>query len=272
MYQEIRLSPEDFGRVQLLISSYAGIHLNARKQGMVVNRLSRRLRATGTRTFREYLDGVESPGSQERESFVNALTTNMTDFFREEHHFAELVERVRAMPKRAAPVKVWSCACSTGEEPYSVAMALREAGCTGEILATDVNTEALAAARRGIYALETVKNLGLERLRKHFFVRGEGAGATVALMRTELRAMVRFEQRNLLAAEWPSAERFDFVFCRNVMIYFDRASQRRLLDRLAATIVPAGMLFLGHAEAGAQGHPGFVPCGKTTYQRCGPQP
>jgi chemotaxis protein methyltransferase CheR len=258
--------------MRLLISSYTGISLNERKQSMVVNRLSRRLRATGTRTFREYLDVVESPGSQERESFVNALTTNVTEFFREEHHFARLAERVRALPVRGAPVKAWSCACSTGEEPYSVAMVLREVGRAGEILATDINTEALAAARRGTYALEAAARLGDERLRKHFFVRGDGDGETLALVRTELRAMVRFEQRNLLSPHWPSAERFDFVFCRNVMIYFDRADQRRLLDRLAAVIAPDGVLFLGHADTSALGHPSFVPCGKTAYLRCGPTP
>lgn len=203
---------------------------------------------------------------------MNALTTSVTGFFGEDHHFVKLAERVRAMPKRAAPVQVWSCACSTGEEAYSAAMVLREAGRAAEILATDVYAKTLAAARRGIYALEAVERLGEERLRTHFFVRGEDAGAAVALVRTELRAMVRFEQRNLLAAEWTPAGRFDFVFCRNLMIDFDRASQRRLLDRLAALIAPGGMLFLGHAEAGALGHPAFVPCGKTAYLHCGSNP
>jgi chemotaxis protein methyltransferase CheR len=272
MVKEFHLSAEDFGRVRQLISTYAGIWLNDRKHDLVLNRLSGRLRATRVRTFGEYLDGVEAPGSPERECFVNALTTNVTAFFREQHHFAKLAERVRAVPRRGAPVKVWSCACSTGEEPYSAAMVLREAGCAGEILATDVNTEALAAARRAIYALEAVESLGEERLRRHFFMRGAREGGTAALVRNEVRAMVRFEQRNLLDPEWRPAERFDFVFCRNVMIYFDRAGQRRLLDRLAAVIAPHGMLFLGHAEASALGHPSFVPCGKTAYLRCGPNP
>jgi chemotaxis protein methyltransferase CheR len=197
---------------------------------------------------------------------------NVTDFFREEHHFAKLAERVRAMPARGAPVQVWSCACSTGEEAYSAAMALREAGCAGEILATDVSIEALATARRGIYPLEAVEKLGEKRLRSHFFMRGEREGGAAALVRTELRAMVRFEQRNLLDPDWRPAERFDFVFCRNVMMHFDRTGQRRLLDRLAAVIAPDGMLFLGHAEASALGHPSFVPCGRTAYLRCGPTP
>lgn len=203
---------------------------------------------------------------------MNALGGHVTGFFLEEHAFAQLAERVRAAPSRGAPVKVWSCACATGEEPYSAAMALREADCAGEILATDVDAEALAAARRGMYALEAAARLGEERLRRHFFVRGHGAGEAAALVRTELRAMVRFEQRNLLDPAWPLAGQFDFVFCRNVMIHFDRAGRRRLLDRLAAVIVPDGMLFLGHAEDGALGHPSFVPCGRSAYLRCGPTP
>lgn len=207
-----------------------------------------------------------------RESCVNALAASVTDFFGEKHHFAKLAERVRALPGGAAPVMVWSCACSTGEEPYSAAMVLREAGCAGEILATDVDTEALAAARRGMYALQAVEKLGEERLRQHFFVRGEGAGANVALVRTELRAMVRFEQRDLLAAQRPSSKRFDFVFCRNARIDLDRVGQLRLLDRFAAVIAPGGMLFLGHDEAGALGHPSFVLCGTTTYRRRGLNP
>lgn len=199
---------------------------------------------------------------------MNALAARVTKFFGEEHDLAQLAERVRAMQERAAPLRLWCCACSTGEEPYSAAMVLREAGCAGEILATDCDAEALAAARRGIYALEVVDGLGEERLRRHFFVRGEGT----ALVRTELRAMVRFEQRNLLDPDWQPAGRFDFVFCRNVMVHVDRAGQRRLLERLAAVIVPDGMLFLGHAEASALEHPGFVPCGKSAYLRCGSTP
>ena len=114
--------------------------------------------------------------------------------------------------------------------------------------------------------------MGEERLRRHFFMRGDREVAAAALVRTELRAMVRFEQRNLRDLVWRPSERFDFVFCRNVMIDLDRADQRRLLDRLAAVIAPDGMLFLGHDEASALGHPSFVPCGKTAYLRCGPAP
>jgi chemotaxis protein methyltransferase CheR len=261
---EFDYSIEDFSRVRYLIETFAGISLHERKESMVYNRLARRLRAIGLRTFREYLDQVEAPGSGERESFVNALTTNLTAFFREPHHFTRLAALEPSRP--GAPLKVWSSACSTGEEPYSAAMAMREAGREAEILATDIDTEALATARQGIYKLESVERLGVERMRAHF-LRGTGENASRAMVRPELRAMTSFARRNLLAGDWPGNERFDAVFCRNVMIYFDRATQRRLLDRFAAVLRPGGLLFVGHSESCASGHPDFRPCGNTSYER-----
>lgn len=264
MNHEFAFSREDFGRVRKMISSYAGISLHERKENMVYNRLARRLRAVGERSFRDYLDRVETPGSGERERFVNALTTNLTAFFRESHHFDRLAELARAAPR--AVVRVWSCACSTGEEAYSAAMVLREAGREAEILATDVDTAALAAARRGVYRADALERLGAERTRRHF-LKGTGANAGYALIRPELRAMTKIAQRNLLGADWPAHERFEAVFCRNVMIYFDRAAQLRLLDRIAAVLAPGGVLFLGHSENCAAGHPSFRACGKTAYER-----
>jgi len=261
---EFSFSPGDFGRVRQMILAYAGISLHERKENMVYNRLVRRLRDTGRRDFGDYLDWVERPGSEEREGFVNALTTNLTAFFREPHHFDTLAERARA--PRSGPLRLWSAACSTGQEPYSAAIVLREAGCPGEILATDVDTEALAAARTGVYRIEAVENLERERLRRNF-LRGTGTNARHACVRPELREMVKFQRRNLLEPDWPQGERFDAVFCRNVMIYFDRATQQRVLDRLAAVLAPGGLLFVGHADSGASGHPAFRSCGKTVYER-----
>jgi chemotaxis protein methyltransferase CheR len=261
---EFAYSREDFGRVRQMIAAYAGISLHERKENMVYNRLARRLRAIGERSFRDYLDRVETPGSEERERFVNALTTNLTAFFREPHHFERLAEMARARPGRV--LRVWSCACATGEEAYSAAMVLREAGRAAEIVATDVDTEALAAARRGVYRTESLERMAAERVRRHF-LRGTGGNAGHALVRPELRAMARFAPRNLLGTGWPAHERFDAVFCRNVMIYFDRATQLRLLDRIAAVLAPGGLLFLGHSENCATGHPGFSACGKTAYER-----
>jgi chemotaxis protein methyltransferase CheR len=253
---------QDFERVRGLIAAYAGISLHERKENMVYNRLSRRLRATGRRSFSDYLDWVEQPGSDERERFINALTTNLTAFFREPHHFEMLAARAR----RGEPLRVWSSACSTGEEPYSAAIALREVGCPARILATDVDTEALGAAREGVYRLEALERAGLERMRPHF-LRGTGPNQGLARLRSEVRDMVSFDSRNLLAPAWSKDERFDAVFCRNVMIYFDRASQQRLLERLAAVLPAGGLLFLGHSESCAAGHPAFRAFGKTAYAR-----
>ena len=257
MNHEFEFSPQDFARVRGLIAAYAGISLHDRKQNMVYNRLARRLRATGTRDFGDYLDAVEAPDSQEREAFVNALTTNLTAFFREPHHFEMLVAKTRA----AGRLRVWSSACSTGEEAYSAAIALRDAGRAAEILATDIDTEALATARRATYRIEPS-----ERMRP-YFLRGTGANSGLVLVRPPVRDMVTFAARNLLAPGWPAHERFDVVFCRNVMIYFDRPTQQRLLERFANVLAPGGLLFLGHSESCAAGHAAFRACGKTAYER-----
>jgi chemotaxis protein methyltransferase CheR len=261
---EFAFSLEDFGRVRQMIASYAGIALHEQKVNMVYNRLVRRLRATGIRSFRDYLDRVAAPGSEERERFVNALTTNLTAFFREPHHFERLAQV--AAQRRGAPLRVWSSACSTGEEAWSAAMVLRESGAAGEILATDIDTEALSVASRGVYRLAALDQMDPARARRHF-LRGSGDNEGSAQVRPELRSMVRFAPRNLLSRAWPPGERFDAVFCRNVMIYFDRETQRLLLERLAAVLEPGGILFLGHSENCATGHPAFAACGKTAYQR-----
>ena len=265
MNQEFAFSGQDFSRVRGLIAAYAGISLHERKQNMVYNRLSRRLRATGLRNFGEYLDWVERPGSEERERFVNALTTNLTSFFREPHHFDMLVALAKKRP--GAKLRVWSSACSTGEEPWSAAIALREAGRNAEILASDLDTDALETGRNAVYRVQALHNTDFDRLAPHF-LKGTGANAELAMVRPEMRAMVRFEQRNLLGEEpWPAGERFDAVFCRNVMIYFDRAAQQRVLGRIATVLAPGGLLFLGHSESCAAGHPAYRFHAKTAYER-----
>jgi chemotaxis protein methyltransferase CheR len=263
MDHEFAYSPEDFSRVRSLIAAYAGISLHEGKLSMVYNRLVRRVRSTGAGSFRAYLDAVEAPGSAERERFVNALTTNLTAFFRESYHFDMLAAKAGA----AARPRVWSAACSTGEEAYSAAIALRAAGCREpEIVGTDIDTDALAVARRGVYPIEPLERLGAERVRP-YFLRGTGANAELALVRPEVRDRVRFSFHNLLGADWPASERFDAVFCRNAMIYFDRPAQQRLLERFAAVLKPGGLLFLGHSESCAAGHASFRSCGKTAYER-----
>jgi chemotaxis protein methyltransferase CheR len=263
------LNDRDFGQVRHLIAEYAGIKLSAQKRNMVYNRLLRRLRARGVASFRDYLELVQCDGSDEREAFVNALTTNLTAFFREPHHFDVLLARAQERAgKRGAPLRCWSSACSTGEEAWSTAMVLREADCAGEVLGTDIDTDVLNTAQAGVYRSERTASLPPERLRRHF-LRGTGNNEGLVSVRPELRAMVRFGQLNLQSPAWPAMERFDVIFCRNVVIYFDREFQRKLLHRFADLLVPGGLLMVGHSESFPAAHPGFRSCGRTAYERVG---
>jgi len=267
--REFAFSPGDFRRVRDLIAKLAGIALAEHKENMVYNRLARRLRNTGIGSFGEYLDLVERPESGERGAFVNALTTNLTSFFREGHHFEMLAAHASAR-RRAMPgggrLRVWSSACSTGEEPYSAAIVLREAECPAEIIATDIDTDVLRRAQRADYALDAADNLSAERLRR-FFLKGVGPNEGRIMVRPELQAMVRFSACNLQGDDWPVGERFDVIFCRNVMIYFSRESQRKVLERFIGLLRPGGLLFVGHSESYATGHPALKNCGKTAYER-----
>jgi chemotaxis protein methyltransferase CheR len=263
------LNERDFATVRQLIADYAGIKLSLQKRNMVYNRLLRRLRARGMASFGDYLQLVQREGSDEREAFVNALTTNLTAFFREPHHFDLLLARARERAgRRGAPLRCWSSACSTGEEAWSIAMVLREAECAGEVLGTDIDTDVLNTAQSGVYRMDRAATLPAERLRKHF-LRGTGSNDGLVSVRNELRSMVRFGQLNLQSPVWPAMERFDVIFCRNVVIYFDREFQKKLLARLADLLVPGGLLMVGHSESFPAAHPGFRSCGRTAYERVG---
>ena len=263
--REFPFAPKDFERVRRLIATFAGIALAEHKENMVYNRLVRRLRSTGIGSFKVYLDLVEGRDDGERRQFVNALTTNLTSFFREGHHF-EMLAAYAAARRGRDKLRVWSSACSTGEEPYSAAIVLREADCAAEVLGTDIDTEVLARGQRGSYPLDAVDSLSQERLRR-FFLKGVGANEGRVMVRPELQAMVRFSQCNLQGEQWPAGERFDVIFCRNVMIYFSKESQRLVLDRFVRVLRPGGMLFVGHSESYATGHPALRHCGKTAYER-----
>jgi chemotaxis protein methyltransferase CheR len=225
--REYDFSVTDFERVRKLIYARAGISLNATKQNMVYSRLSRRLRALDMDSFSAYLDGLEAGESHEWQEFVNALTTNLTSFFREAHHFPVLHERVAAIGRE--PLRIWCAAASTGEEPYSIAMTATEARPVGAprplILATDIDTNVLATARRGVYREDALKNVSPEQ-RRRFFLRGRDANAGMVRVRPELSALIEFKPLNLLSPKWPMSEPFDIIFCRNVMIYFDKPTQR----------------------------------------------
>ena len=258
------LSEADFALARRLIAQYAGIKLSEHKRFMVYNRLVKRLRALGLDDFGEYLRIVQTDPGAERMAFVNALTTNLTAFFREPHHFELLAQRAR-LHAADRPLRAWSCACSTGEEPWSMAITLSDAGVRAQVLASDIDTDALARAEAGVYPAERAEPLAPAQLRKHF-LRGTGDNEGWISVRPELRATVSFRQVNLQSTRWPPLEPFDAIFCRNVAIYFDRAAQMALLARLGAVLRPGGLLCVGHAESFPAAHPAFRGCGRTAYE------
>ncbi|MDE2613877.1 MAG: methyltransferase domain-containing protein [Burkholderiales bacterium] len=268
---EFTLSATDFERVRQLIYQRAGISLHAGKQAMVYSRLSRRLREAGLRSFAEYLALLERGGAEgEWQEFVNCLTTNLTAFFREEHHFVALVAdlRARAAGQPGRPIRIWCNATSTGEEPYSLAMTTLEAlgaSAAVKIVASDIDTKVLATAQRGVYAADA-RGLTPERLKRHF-LRGTGANAGSIRVRPELARLIEFRTFNLTAPHWSSlGEAFDIVFCRNVMIYFDADTQRRVLERIHGVMNPGGLLYVGHSENFGDSRDLFRLRGKTVYE------
>ena len=267
---EFGFGPADFERTRALIYRKAGISLHSGKQAMVYSRLSRRLRELGLVAVRDYLDRLEAlrgdAAEAEWQEFVNCLTTNLTAFFREEHHFPILAEELAARARE--PLRIWCNAASTGEEPYSLAMTVSETlgpGANVRIVCTDIDTNVLATAARGVYDTGA-KGLDAARLKRHF-LRGSGANAGSIKVRPELQKLVEFRPCNLMDASWSLGAPFDIVFCRNVMIYFDAATQRGVLERMHRVARPGALLFAGHSENFNDSRDLFRLRAKTVYER-----
>ena len=266
--RDFEFTSADFSRIRELIHRNAGISLSDHKRDMAYSRLARRLRARGLDSFRDYLDLLEAENDPaEWEAFTNALTTNLTAFFREAHHFPILANFVT---KRPQPVSVWCSAASTGEEPYSIAMTLIEAlgdhaARQATVLATDIDTQVLAKCDAGVYQLDQVKHLSQERL-KRFFLKGTGSHAGLVKVRPELRAMIRFERLNLTDRDYGLRQQFDAIFCRNVMIYFDKPTQAQVLSRFEPLVKSGGLLFAGHSENFTYVTQAFRLRGQTVYE------
>ncbi|MCE3003913.1 MAG: chemotaxis protein CheR [Xanthomonadaceae bacterium] len=268
---EFAFSNADFARVRQLIHARAGIALADSKRQMVYGRLGRRLRALGLGSFRDYLDRLEAAprDAEEWQSFTNALTTNLTAFFREAHHF-EILARFLADRAGRGPQRIWCAAASTGEEPYSIAITACEALGTDapavEIVCSDVDTQVLETASRGVYPLDRVQGLDAPRLRR-FFQRGTGPNEGWARVKPPLRGLVSFRPINLLHVDYGLRGPFDAIFCRNVMIYFDKPTQRAILERFRPLLAPDGLLFAGHSESFFHCADLFASCGRTVYRR-----
>lgn len=267
------LTDADLAAFQKLAFELAGIHIAANKREMLATRLARRLTALGLASYRayfHYLTGSD-PSGDEREHFINCITTNKTGFFREPHHFEllrdQVIPAVRARAAAGGPrrLRIWSCACSTGEEPYSIAMvAHRELARDGfaiEIVASDIDTEVLARAEDAHYTTEQVAQIPAD-LRLRYVERRPGGWRIC----DELRGLLALHRVNLIHDAFPFAGPFDAIFVRNVIIYFDRPTQRALVQRLRGYLADTGHLFLGHSESLLHVTDAFVPAGRTVYR------
>ena len=271
--REFQFTDRDFRCLQRLVLRHTGITLSPAKRDMLYSRLARRLRALGLRRFKEYCALLQEDGdSEELRHFTNAVTTNLTAFFREPHHFDYLRDEfLPAMIERRADqrrLRIWSAGCSTGEEPYSIAITLAETmprDWDVRILATDLDSNVLDRARQGIYSEERTAEVP-ERLKRKWFLRGRAGHQGKVRVRRELRDVISFRQLNLMY-EWPMRGPFDAIFCRNVIIYFDKPTQSRLMDRFADILADDGRLFLGHSETLYRVTDRFQLLGRTIYRK-----
>ena len=268
------LTDSQFHRIRQLVREHTGISLSDAKRQLVYGRLSRRLRALKLDSFREYIALLEQGVATELEEFTNAITTNLTSFFREPHHFeylaSDVLPQIVARDAGVRRARIWCCAASTGEEPYSIAMVLREAasllsGFDVKVLATDLDSAVLATAADGIYNAERLKSVSHARASR-FFRKGSGGHAGKFRVQDELRDLITFKQLNLMH-EWPVRGPFDAIFCRNVIIYFDKDTQRALFARMAALQRPGDILFLGHSESLYRVSDQYELVGRTIYRR-----
>lgn len=266
--REFAFEKADFKKVQQMLFKKAGINLSDAKEAMVYSRLARRIRALNLKSFNDYL-AVVGRSESELEQFINALTTNLTSFFREPHHFTALADYLAQHPN---VTNIWCAASSTGEEPYSIAMVVAEAfgsfKTPVKIIASDIDSKVLAKAKAGIYPLASISKIPNER-QKQFFHKGKGTNEGKVKVVDELRQMVQFKKLNLTDQNWDVTAPFDVIFCRNVMIYFDKPTQLNVLKKMVGMLKPTGLYMAGHSE-NFNMHTNLVrPVGKTIYRPAG---
>jgi len=271
---DCQITDAEFERFRALIYRESGISLNDSKRTLLVSRLSKRLRALRVESFQAYYDRVTEGGDgEEFVRMLDMISTNKTDFFREPQHFDFLRERILPELSKVKQVRIWSSACSSGEEPYTIAMTLHDAVPTPtqwdcKILASDLSTQVLAAAASGVYGVERVRDLPAATLKRHF-LKGCGDLAGTVKVKRHLADLVTFRRINLMDASYPIKQPLDVIFCRNVMIYFDRPTQARLVARFHRYLKPGGYLFIGHSERLHGLDLPFTSIAHTIYQKEG---
>ncbi|CAH9054118.1 Chemotaxis protein methyltransferase [Pseudoalteromonas sp. CIP111854] len=268
--REFLFTDDDFQGLSKRVYKACGIVLGPHKKEMVYSRIARRIRANGLTSFKQYIALVDNDSEQEFSHFINAITTNLTSFFRESHHFEHLSNvLVSEMIKRNSAskrVRIWSAGCSTGEEPYSIAMTIQGRFPTDwdvKILATDLDSSVLAKAQEGVYSARSINGLEQEELRKWFLKSADGESYKV---KPTLQSLISFKRLNLLES-WPMKGPFDLIFCRNVLIYFDKETKDKLFSGYHRLLTPSGHLFIGHSETMGKEHTEFINLGKTMYQK-----
>ncbi|NOQ16509.1 MAG: chemotaxis protein CheR [Methyloprofundus sp.] len=270
--REFEYTRADFEELRQISNSHSGIIVTDDKFDMFYSRLSKRIRMLGLPNFKAYCQYLKENEATEFTDFINAITTNLTAFFREKHHFEyvkdiiipELLKRNYA----SREIKVWSAGCSTGEEPYSIAMTLLENLPTGwavKILATDLDTNVLQTAANGVYSDDRISGLSVER-QKRWFKKGKGTNSNKVKVKPELLELIRFKQLNLMQ-DWPMKGQFDFIFCRNVIIYFDRDTKESLVNRYSGFLATGSHLLIGHSESLHQIDTDFDLIGNTIYRK-----
>lgn len=270
--REFEYTVADFELLRTLSNQYSGILVPDDKFDMFYSRLSKRVRLLGFTSFKQYCQYLQNHPDEEFTEFINAVTTNLTSFFRENHHFEFLSHTVipELLKRNSASkqIKLWSAGCSTGEEPYSLAMTLKEkvpADWDIKILATDLDTNVLATASEGIYSRDRISGIGEQRLQR-WFQKGVGSQSNKVRIKGELRQLIQFKRLNLMQ-EWPMKGYFDFIFCRNVLIYFDKETKERLAIRYQRLLKDGSYLFIGHSESLHQLNTGFELIGGTIYKK-----
>ena len=271
---DFEISPEEFQRFRTLIYGESGIALNDEKHGLVSSRLSKRLRALGLSTFSDYYEHVTRDSNREEFTrMLDLISTNKTDFYREPRHFDFLREEILPQLESDKVIRIWSSACSSGEEPYTIAMTLYDsvadpAQWDWKILATDLSTRMLEQAEAGVYDEERVHDVPPETVKRHF-LRGRGSREGMLKVKPHLSGMVRFRRVNLMDERFPIKTPLDLIFCRNVMIYFDRPTQERLVNKFYQYLKPGGHLLIGHSESLQWvAHP-FTTVAPTIYRKDG---